>query len=276
MVHDIRDRVPLNNGVLMPWLGLGMYKVTDEHHLQQAIQTALEAGYRGIDTATLYDNEAGVGQAMRDCGLAREDLFVTTKLWNADQGYETTLQGFEASRKRLQVDYVDLYLIHWPVKGKYKETWRALEKLYKDGFIRAIGVSNFLQHHLQDVLDDAEIRPSINQIEYHPYLTQESLRDFCAAQGIRLEAWSPLMRGRLLDESVLRETAAQHGKTPAQVVLRWDLHHGVVTIPKSEQPSRIRENANIFDFELSGAEMARIGALDRHERCGPDPDNFSF
>lgn len=276
MVHDIRDRVPLNNGVMMPWLGLGMYKVTDEHQLQQAIQTALEAGYRGIDTATLYDNEAGVGQAMRDCGLAREDLFVTTKLWNADQGYETTLQGFEASRKRLQVDYVDLYLIHWPVKGKYKETWRALEKLYKDGFIRAIGVSNFLQHHLQDVLDDAEIRPSINQIEYHPYLTQESLRNFCAAQGIRLEAWSPLMRGRLLDEPVLRDMAAQHGKTPAQVVLRWDLQHGVVTIPKSVQPSRIRENANIFDFELSAAEMARIDALDRHERCGPDPDNFNF
>lgn len=276
MVHDIRDRVPLNNGVMMPWLGLGMYKVTDEHQLQQAIQTALEAGYRGIDTATLYDNEAGVGQAMRDCGLAREDLFVTTKVWNADQGYETTLQGFEASRKRLQVDYVDLYLIHWPVKGKYKETWRALEKLYKEGFIRAIGVSNFLQHHLQDVLDDAEIRPSINQIEYHPYLTQESLRAFCAGQGIRLEAWSPLMRGRLLDEPVLRETATLHGKTPAQVVLRWDLQHGVVTIPKSVQPSRIRENANIFDFELSVAEMARIDALDRHERCGPDPDNFNF
>lgn len=276
MVHDIRERVPLNNGVMMPWLGLGMYKLTDEHQLQQAIQTALEAGYRGIDTATLYANEAGVGQAMRDCGLPREDLFVTTKLWNADQGYETTLQGFEASRKRLQVDYVDLYLIHWPVKGKYKETWRALEKLYKDGFVRAIGVSNFLQHHLQDVLDDAEIRPSINQIEYHPYLTQESLRNFCAAQGIRLEAWSPLMRGRMLDEPVLRDMAAQHGKTTAQVVLRWDLQHGVVTIPKSVQPSRIRENANIFDFELSVAEMARIDALDRHERCGPDPDNFNF
>ena len=215
-------------------------------------------------------------RAVRESGIPREEIFVTTKVWNSDQGYESTLAAFEASLRRLGMEYVDLYLIHWPVKGKYKETWRALEDLYKEGKARATGVSNFQVHHLEDLMADAEIKPMVNQVEFHPFLTQEKLRDFCRKEGIQLEAWSPLMRGEVVNVPEIVELSEKYGKTPAQIVLRWDLQHGVVTIPKSVREARIRENADLFDFELSAEDMAKLDALNRNHRFGPDPDNFNF
>ncbi|WP_342044004.1 aldo/keto reductase [Bacillus sp. OTU530] len=279
-MQNLQSTTTLHNGVKMPWFGLGVFKVEEGPELVHAVKAAIKHGYRSIDTAAIYGNEEGVGQAIReglaDVGLSREDLFVTSKVWNADQGYETTLTAFETSLEKLGLDYLDLYLIHWPVEGKYKETWRALEVLYKAGRIRAIGVSNFQIHHLQDLLKEAEIKPMINQVEYHPRLTQVELQTFCKEQGIQLEAWSPLMQGQLLDQPELQEIASQHGKSIAQVILRWDLQHGVVTIPKSIKEHRIIENAAIFDFELTAEDMDRIDALNQNHRVGPDPDNFDF
>ncbi|MED4878243.1 aldo/keto reductase [Anoxybacillus geothermalis] len=275
-MNSLQDCAVLHNGVQMPWVGLGVYKVKEGEEVKSAVRTALEIGYRHIDTAAFYENEEGVGQAIRESGIPREQVFVTTKVWNTDQGYETTLKAFDKSLKKLGFDYVDLYLVHWPVKGKYKETYKALEKLYKDGYVRAIGVSNFQIHHLQDVLADCEIKPMVNQVEYHPRLTQKELQAFCRENGIQLEAWSPLMRGEILTEPTIVEIGKKYGKTPAQVVLRWDLQHGVVTIPKSVTPARIKENANLFDFSLTAEEMKQIDALNLNKRIGADPDNFNF
>ncbi|MGZ0084616.1 aldo/keto reductase [Caldibacillus thermoamylovorans] len=275
-MNHLQDCAVLHNGVRMPWVGLGVYKVKEGEEVKRAVRTALEMGYRHIDTAAFYENEEGVGQAIRESGIPREQVFVTTKVWNTDQGYETTLKAFDKSLKKLGFDYVDLYLVHWPVKGKYKETYKALEKLYKDGYVRAIGVSNFQIHHLQDVLADCEIKPMVNQVEYHPRLTQKELHAFCRENGIQLEAWSPLMRGEILNEPTIVEIGKKYGKTPAQVVLRWDLQNGVVTIPKSVTPARIKENADLFDFSLTDEEMKRIDALNVNKRIGPDPDHFNF
>lgn len=275
-MNGLQDCTTLHNGVKMPWVGLGVYKVKEGEEVRSAVRTALEIGYRHVDTAAFYENEEGVGRAIRESGIPREQVFVTTKVWNTDQGYETTLKAFDASLKKLGFDYVDLYLVHWPVKGKYKETYKALEKLYKDGYVRAIGVSNFQIHHLQDVLADCEIKPMVNQVEYHPRLTQKELQAFCRENGIQLEAWSPLMRGEILTEPTIVEIGKKYGKTPAQVVLRWDLQHGVVTIPKSVTPARIKENANLFDFSLTAEEMKQIDALNLNKRIGADPDNFNF
>ncbi|ASS87859.1 glyoxal reductase [Geobacillus lituanicus] len=275
-MNGLQDCATLHNGVKMPWVGLGVYKVKEGEEVRSAVRTALEIGYRHVDTAAFYENEEGVGQAIRESGIPREQVFVTTKVWNTDQGYETTLKAFDKSLKKLGFDYVDLYLVHWPVKGKYKETYKALEKLYKDGYVRAIGVSNFQIHHLQDVLADCEIKPMVNQVEYHPRLTQKELQAFCRENGIQLEAWSPLMRGEILTEPTIVDIGRKYGKTPAQVVLRWDLQHGVVTIPKSVTPARIKENADIFDFSLTDEEMKQIDALNLNKRVGPDPDNFNF
>jgi len=275
-MKSINDYATLHNGVKMPWLGLGVWKVKDGDEVINAVKTALEVGYRHIDTAAVYENEEGVGQAIKAAGVPREELFITTKVWNADQGYETTLQAFETSLQKLGLDYIDLYLVHWPVKGKYKDTYRALEKLYREGRIRAIGVSNFQIHHLEDLMNDCEVKPMVNQVEYHPRLTQKELHAFCKKHDIQLEAWSPLMQGKLLDEPTLVKIGEKYGKSPAQIILRWDLQNEVVTIPKSIQPHRIRENANIFDFELTDEEMGAIDALNRNERIGPDPDNFDF
>jgi diketogulonate reductase-like aldo/keto reductase len=271
----LQDGTALSNGVVMPWFGLGVYKVQEGDEVERAVSTAIEAGYISIDTAAFYQNEEGVGRAVRASGVPRDKLFITTKVWNTDQGYESTLKAFEESRKKLQLDYVDLYLVHWPVPGKYKDTWRALEKLYEDGLVRAIGVSNFQIHHLEDLAASANVRPMVNQVEYHPLLTQKPLLKYCRENGIQLEAWSPLMRGNL-DLPLLKELAQKYGKTPAQIVLRWDLQHEVVTIPKSVTPERIRENANVFDFELSAEDMERIDGLNQNRRFGADPDNFSF
>jgi diketogulonate reductase-like aldo/keto reductase len=260
----------------MPWLGLGVYKAKEGREVIDAVITAIQSGYRSIDTAAIYGNEDGVGQAIRDAGVSRDKLFITTKVWNSDQGYESTLRAYEASKRKLGLDVIDLYLVHWPVKGKYKETWRALKKLYADGAVRAVGVSNFQVHHLKDILEDGELVPAVNQVEYHPLLQQRELLAFCKERGIQLEAWSPLMQGGQLSHPVLAELAEKHGRTPAQIVLRWDLQNGVVTIPKSVTASRIRENADVFGFELSADDMAAIAGMNENRRLGADPDNFNF
>ncbi|MFJ8356720.1 aldo/keto reductase [Bacillus paramycoides] len=273
---SLNDYTTLHNGVKMPWFGLGVFKVEDGSEVIDSVKAAIKNGYRSIDTAAIYKNEEGVGQAIRESGIPREELFITSKVWNSDQGYELTLQAFETTLEKLGLEYLDLYLVHWPVKGTYTESWKALEKLYKDGRVRAIGVSNFHIHHLQDVFEIAEIKPMVNQVEYHPRLAQEELHTFCKEHGIQLEAWSPLMQGQLLDNPTLQEIAAKYNKSTAQVILRWDLQNAVVTIPKSIKEHRIIENANIFDFELSTDDMKAIQALNENHRVGPDPDNFNF
>lgn len=273
---DISSMVELNNGVRMPWLGLGVFKSTPGAETEQAVRWALEIGYRHIDTAAYYANEADVGRAIKESGIPREKIFVTTKVWNSDQGYEKTLAAFERSRRALGMDVVDLYLVHWPVKGMYAQTWKALENLLEHGKVRAIGVSNFLVHHMEDLLRNTSVMPAVNQVEFHPFLVQEDLVAFDERAGIRHEAWSPLVRGKGLDNTVIGEMARKHGKTPAQVILRWDLQRGVVTIPKSVHRERIAENAAIFDFSLDQEEMARVNALDADRRMGPHPDNITF
>ncbi|MEV5108856.1 aldo/keto reductase [Bacillus sp. LBA3-1-1.1] len=280
MMKNLQSKTTLHNGVEMPWFGLGVFKVEDGPELVEAVKVAIKEGYRSIDTAAIYGNEKTVGEGIRagikEAGISREDLFITSKVWNSDQGYETTLAAYEESLKKLELDYLDLYLVHWPVEGKYKDTWRALETLCKEERVRAIGVSNFQIHHLQDVLEDAEIKPMINQVEYHPRLTQKELQAFCKEQGIQMEAWSPLMQGQLLDNETLQEVADKYGKTTAQIILRWDLQNEVVTIPKSTKEHRIIANASIFDFELTKEDMEKIDALNQNHRVGPDPDNFDF
>jgi methylglyoxal/glyoxal reductase len=280
MAKHLQDTTTLHNGIQMPWFGIGVFKVEEGSELVHAVKSAIRHGYRSIDTAAIYGNEKSVGQGVREAiletAIPREDLFVTSKVWNADLGYESTLAAYETSLSKLSLEYLDLYLIHWPVKGKYNEAWRAMETLYKGGRVKAIGVSNFQIHHLEDLMKDAEIKPMVNQVEYHPQLTQKEVLHFCKEMGIQLEAWSPLMQGLLLDNPVLKEIADTHGKSVAQVILRWDLQHGVVTIPKSTKEHRIIENAAVFDFELTEEEMARIDGLNQNHRVGPDPDNFDF
>ncbi|OIJ16806.1 glyoxal reductase [Anaerobacillus alkalilacustris] len=276
-MKNLQSTATLHNGVEMPWFGLGVFKMQDGQEAVSAVKSALELGYRSIDTASVYRNEEGVGQAIAEFSIPREELFITTKVWNSEQGYETTLAAFDESMKKLGLDYLDLYLVHWPMpeKGKYKETWKALEKLYKDGRIRAIGVSNFQVHHLEDLMSDCEIVPMVNQVEYHPRLTQKELHDFCKKNKIQLEAWSPLMQGQLLDDPTLMEIANKYNKSVAQVILRWDLQNEVVTIPKSVKPERMKENADIFDFELCTEDMKKINSLNEDRRVGPNPDEFN-
>lgn len=268
------SKVMLNNGVQMPQLGLGVYRAEEGKEVENAVSVALEAGYRSIDTAVFYGNEAGVGRAVRDSEIPRNELFITTKVWNDRQGYEETLRAFEESREKLGLEVVDLYLIHWPVSGKYKETWRALEKLYDDGSVRAIGVSNFNCSHLEDLLQDARYVPQVNQVEFHPYLVQNDLLTYCREKGIQLESWRPLTRGDVFVEPVIQKISQKYEKTPAQVVLRWHLQHGLVTIPKSVTPARIRENADLFDFSLTADEVRAIDGLNQNRRFGPDPADF--
>ncbi|SDB82238.1 Aldo/keto reductase [Pelagirhabdus alkalitolerans] len=276
MLKDLTSTTTLHNGVKMPMLGLGVFQVEDGEEVVHSVKSALEHGYRSIDTAAIYGNEKGVGQAIEESGIDRESLFITSKLWNSDQGYESTLEAFNDTLDRLGLDYLDLYLIHWPLPklGKYKETWRAFEKLYHEGKVRAIGVSNFKEHHLADLIKDSEIVPMVNQVEFHPHLTQEPLRAYCDEHNIQLEAWSPLKQGALLDNPTLKEIAEKHGKTTAQVIIRWDLQSDVITIPKSVKAHRIKQNADVFDFELSDEEMRAINQLNQDDRSGPDPDEF--
>lgn len=275
-INGIDGTFTLHNGIEMPYLGLGVYLADDGDEVINAVKWAIEAGYRHIDTAAAYNNEEGVGKGIVESGIARDSIWVTSKVWNSDQGYESTLQAFEDSLDRLGMDYLDLYLIHWPVEGMYKETWRAMERLYDEGKVRAIGVSNFLEHQLRDLLDSAEIVPMVNQMEFHPYLVQQELLDFCKSKRIQYEAWSPLMQGNLFGKKEFKELAAKYGKSEAQVVLRWNLQKGVITIPKSVNKDHIQSNADLFDFNLSEEEIHFLDHLDRGKRFGPDPDNFDF
>ena len=275
-ITDIQGTFTLHNGVEMPYFGLGVYLSRDGREVINAVKWALEAGYRHVDTASLYENETGVGEGIKASDVPREDIFLVSKVWNTDQGYDATIKAFEASLERLGTEYMDLYLIHWPVAGKYRETWKALERLYADKRIRAIGVSNFMQHHLQDLLDGAEVAPMVNQMEFHPYLVQQSLLDFCKKNQIQYEAWAPMMQGNILKDPAFQDLANKSRKTIAQIVLRWDLQKGVVTIPKSSKKERILANADIFDFELSREDMNHLDAMDQGKRYGPDPDNFDF
>ncbi|OKK04339.1 oxidoreductase [Streptomyces sp. CB03234] len=268
----------LHNGVSMPQLGFGVWQVPDDE-AAKAVGTALEAGYRSIDTAAIYENEKGTGEAIAASGIARDELFVTTKLWNSEQGHDSTLRAFDASLAKLGLDYVDLYLIHWPLPSKdlYVDTYKALEKIYADGRARAIGVSNFLPEHLERLLGETSVVPALNQIELHPQLQQAESRAFHARHGILTEAWSPLGQGKgLLEVPTIVAVARKHGRTPAQVVLRWHLQLGTVVIPKSVTPSRIRENIDVFDFELDADDLAALAALDEGKRLGPDPATFDY
>lgn len=275
-ITDLQGTVSLYNGIEMPYFGLGVFQVEDGSEVINSVKYALKVGYRHIDTASLYGNEIGVGEAINVSGVDRNEVFVTSKVWNSDQGYECTLKAFELSMKKLKFEYLDLYLIHWPVKGKYKDTWRALEKLYKDGRVRAIGISNFLKHHIEDLKQTAEVTPMVNQMEFHPYLAQQELIDYCNKNKICYEAWSPLMQGQILSEPLLQKLSEKYSKSPAQIILRWDLQKGVVTIPKSVRKERILSNSQIFDFEISEDDMILIDRLDKNKRIGADPDNFNF
>ncbi|MFJ6727019.1 MULTISPECIES: aldo/keto reductase [unclassified Streptomyces] len=266
----------LNNGVEMPQLGFGVWQVPDDE-AQRAVATALDSGYRSIDTAAIYGNEEGTGRAIAASGVPREELFVTTKLWNGDHGYDTTLRAFDTSLEKLGLDYVDLYLIHWPLpaRGKYVDTYKAFEKLLADGRVKAIGTSNFLPEHLERLIGETSVIPAVNQIELHPHLQQHAAREFHAEQGIATEAWSPLGSGKgLLDVPALVAIAQKHDRTPAQAVLRWHLQLGNVVIPKSVTPSRIKENIEVFDFSLDTEDLAAISALNEDRRTGPDPATF--
>ncbi|WP_406481453.1 aldo/keto reductase [Streptomyces platensis] len=268
--------IKLNNGIAMPQLGYGVWQVEDEQ-AATAVGQALDAGYRSIDTAMIYGNEEGTGRALAASGIARDELFVTTKLWNADQGHDAALRAFDTSLAKLGLEYVDLYLIHWPLPARdtYIETYQALEKIYADGRAKAIGVSNFLPEHLERLMGETSIVPAVNQIELHPQFPQAASRAFHARHDIVTEAWSPIGQGRgLLEHPTLVELAAKHGKSPAQVVLRWHVQLGNVAIPKSVTPSRIAENIDIFDFELDDADLTALAGLDTGTRLGPDPVAF--
>jgi len=273
--------VTLNNGLEMPLIGYGVFRVPEGDDLAEAVKTAIVKGYRSIDTAQVYRNEESVGRGIRaaiDEGLVtREELFVTSKVWNDGLSYEETLAAYDSSLEKLGLDYLDLYLVHWPgIDTDYINVYKALEKIYQDGRVRSIGVSNFHVQHLENLLKETSVVPVINQIEFHPHLTQEEVRAYCKEKGIQVEAWSPLMNGSLLDESLIQQLAFKYGKTPAQIVLRYDVQHGVVTIPKTMTPARMTENLTVFDFALTEEEMAQLDALNDGLRCGPDPEKFNF
>jgi 2,5-diketo-D-gluconate reductase A len=269
--------IELNDGTTIPQLGFGVFQVPPDA-TEKAVAEALEAGYRHIDTAAAYRNEAGVGRAIAASGLPRDELFITTKLWNDQQGHDKAIQAFAASAERLGLDVIDLYLIHWPIAmaDRFVETFQAFTELQGDGRVRSIGVSNFQEPHLRRVTDEVGVTPSVNQIELHPYLQQQHLRDVHAELGIVTEAWSPIAQGAVLDDPVITRIAEAHGRTPAQVVLRWHIQLGNVVIPKSVTPQRIRENIALFDFELTAEDLDAIAQLDRGERTGPDPDEFAL
>ncbi|GJM63155.1 aldo/keto reductase [Persicobacter diffluens] len=273
---NLQGTVKLNNGIVMPYLGLGVFKAKAGDEVYQAVRWALEAGYRHIDTAMIYNNEEDVGRAIADSELSREEFFVTTKLWNDDIRSGKVEEALEASLERLGLDYVDLYLLHWPVKQHFVEAYLQMEHLYLKGQALAIGVSNCHQHHLEAILEVAKVIPAVNQMEYHPYLSLDSLQAFCKSKDIQLEAWAPLMQGGVFQIEVLKGIGEKYRKNIAQIVLRWNLQRGVVTIPKSVHKDRIEGNADIFDFQLSEEDMATINALNKHERIGPDPDDFDF
>jgi methylglyoxal/glyoxal reductase len=271
MALTIHSTANLYNGVEMPWMGIGVHRAGAGQEVVDAIKCALQTGYRSIDTAAFYQNEHRVGQAVAESSVPREEIFITSKVWNTDQGYHSTIKAFETSLEKLQIGYLDLYLIHWPQPGTTFDTWKAMEELYEKGKIRAIGVSNFTPCHLKLLMENSRIKPMVNQVEFHPELVQPELLEFCKKNRIQLEAWRPIMKGRVNEIALLQELAVKYGKSPVQVVLRWDLQKGVVTIPKSVTPERIISNTNIFDFELTEEDVARIDKLDKNVRLGENP-----
>ena len=279
MIISLQDTIKLNNDVEMPGIGLGVFQVANDA-TAEIVKNAIEVGYRSIDTAAIYGNEAGVGEgiklALASTSLKREDLFITSKVWNTGLSYAKTVAAYEESLQKLGLNYLDLYLIHWPGKNKYAESWRALEDLYKEGKIKAIGVCNFNIPHLQDLLKTARVTPVINQVEFHPRLQQLSLRSFCKEHNIQLEAWAPLMQGGLLEDQTIAKIAEKYGKSNSQVILRWDIQNGVITIPKSVRSERMVQNADIFDFNLTDEELQVINAMNLDKRVGPDPEDFDF
>ncbi len=273
MQATVEPFAKLNNGVMIPRLGLGVYQSPPGQVTQRAVEYALKIGYRHIDTARIYGNESDVGAAIRKSGIKREDVFVTTKLWNSDHGYETALKACEDSLKRLGLKYLDLYLIHWPVPEIRNESWDALTRLLKDGKCRSIGVSNYTIQHLTELLEDADVVPMVNQVEFSPFLYQKQLQDYCVKNKIQVEAYSPLTQGAKLNDPTIQQIAKKHGKTPAQVLIRWSLQHNLVTIPKSVREERIKENSQVFDYNLSSEDMRILDSLDENFRNSWDPTN---
>lgn len=265
----------LNNGVQMPCLGFGTFEIENDDAIKDSILEALKAGYRHIDTASMYKNEDGIGNTIKESDVLRREIFLTSKVWNGDHGYDNTLRAFEASLKKLKTDYLDLYLIHWP-KDLNRQTWKALERLYDEKLIRSIGVSNFKVHHLSEIMVKANICPMVNQVEFHPRLQNKEVLNFCMKNGIQLEAWGPLMQGEVFSIDFMKDLSIKYNKTISQITLRWDIQMGVVTIPKSVTKSRIKENTEIFDFEISLEDMEKIASLNKEERIGPDPDEITF
>ncbi len=274
MIESISNKIELHNGYKMPGLGLGVYKADNGEEINKAIKAALETGYRLIDTATFYGNEKGVGEAIRKSSIPREEIFITSKLWIEDQGIETTRKAFEETLERMELEYLDLYLIHWPKPGKYLESWKVLQELYQEGKIRAIGVCNCMIHHLESIKELGGVQPMVLQNEFHPKLIQQNILDYCKKNKIQYQAWSPLMRGEILENELIGTIAEKYGKSEAQIVIRWDLQKRVVTIPKSVHKQRIQENADVFDFELTDDEVAEIDGLEDNTRTGAHPDTF--
>ncbi len=270
----------LNNNIEMPELGYGVFRVEEGQELVEAVKTAIKKGYRSIDTAAIYGNEESVGrgvnQAIEEGLVTRDELFITSKVWNDGLSYDETIQAYDTSLSKLGLEYLDLYLIHWPGDNKYQEPWKALEALYKEKRVRSIGVSNFQVNHLEDLRKNFEVTPVINQIEFHPRLTQLEVRTYCEEHNIQVEAWSPLMAGELLNNETISGIAEKYNKSVAQVILRWDLQHNVITIPKSMNEKRIEANIDLFDFELTSEEMKQLDALNDNARSGPHPDEFDF
>ncbi|MBR4925969.1 MAG: aldo/keto reductase [Prevotella sp.] len=276
--------IKLNNGVLIPQPGFGTFMTKDGEEAIQAVRWAVETGYRHIDTAAIYNNEKGVGEGIRQCGVSREELFVTSKVWNSERGYDKTLKAFDKTMNDLGLDYLDLYLIHWPANERQfgkkasklnQETWRAMEKLYEEGRIKAIGVSNFMPHHIERLIEKATVKPAVNQIEFHPGLLQKECVEFCKEQEITVEAWSPLGRGELIFDELLMGLAEKYGSTVAQLIIRWVMQHDIVPLVKSTKQTRIEENFQVFDFEISSEDMQRIDEM-KPVRMGPDPDDADF
>jgi diketogulonate reductase-like aldo/keto reductase len=273
---DINSRITLNNRTSIPQFGFGVWQAQNGNEAEQAILWALRAGYRHIDTAAIYGNEESVGKAIRKSGIKREDLFITTKLWNQDMREHKQARAFDVSLKKLNLDYVDLYLIHWPVAGAFKESWKVMEGIYKSGETKAIGVSNFKKHHMEDLLSDCNVVPAVNQMEFNPLIQDNEILEFCKNKGIAFEAWSPLGSGNLIKNKEIELIGKIYGKTGPQAILRWILQKGIIVFPKSVHEDRIKENADIFNFELSDADMHAFDSMNKNQRSGADPDTFNF
>jgi len=273
---NLSSTVKLNNHVEIPVLGLGTYQIGDDKAVYNAVRCAIEIGYKHIDTAAAYHNESSIGRAIKDSGVKREDIFITTKLWNEEQRKDNQYNAFEESLERLGVDYIDLYLMHWPVRDKYVESWKILEKIYKEGRARAVGVCNFNIRHLKDIFAASDLMPAVNQVECHPWLTQVEVADYTQKNGIVFEPWSPFGVGMVLNDETLKSIAQKYNKSVAQLILRWGLQRGFINIPKSANKERILQNTQIFDFTVTDEDMAEIFKLNCGKRSGADPETFTF